>query len=88
MDNLTDYELDYIFDYTDFLLRRGQFDVVDAILHALTYRVDTMNLDEGLTYLTVTIAAKNKLRYRKSFYDAVYNKFKDDKRPTLFSGLD
>lgn len=89
-DKLTDNEMDYIFGYIDFLLRKGRFDAVDALIQSLTYQVNNMELDECVTYLTTTLAAKNKLRYRKSYYDAVLHKYhkENEERPTLFKGLD
>ncbi|MEK6879051.1 MAG: hypothetical protein AABY22_05555 [Nanoarchaeota archaeon] len=77
---LTEYELDSIFDYIDYLLRKGKFKTVDAILDA-EYDSDLDNIDEKLAYLTITAAASSKLKNRAKFYVNFENHLIDTENP-------
>ena len=70
-----DNQIDEIFDKVDDLFLDGKFAEVDAMLPD----VDPAALDECLTvaWLTITMAAKDKLRNRASLVDRVRAHFEE-----------
>ena len=62
----SDHELDLVYDLIDELLLVGKFETVDHILR-LIHPLD-LPIDLVLGYLTVTLAAKSKLPWRKVLF--------------------
>ena len=60
---MTDYEIDTIYDYVDFLMKRGRFELLDRILQSVIDPKER-DADEILTYLTATLPVKSKLNNR------------------------
>lgn len=82
-------KLDEIFNRVDDLLLDGKFDEVDKELRGLN--PDTLDTTSSLGYLTITFAAKRRLKARAAFLSAVRQKLTAE-RPSeveaLLSGLD
>jgi hypothetical protein len=94
----TDRQLDYIYNYINYLLCRGQFTAVDALLTGLTLNIEwlfsgfskkptNLTIDEILAYLTATLPAKSKLNNRR-FFVSVAKEILDKQDPELIKGLE
>lgn len=80
-----DFELDIVYSYIDYLLKRGQFLLVDAILKDLVFYVNSpyfkdknLTEDEILGYLTCCLPAKSKLNNYSYFFNNVKYLFTED----------
>lgn len=83
----TDAALDLIYDAVDNLLRRGEFDSLNAILN--TARPPKLSLDIVLGLLTATLPARNRLPARDTLFrntERLLRESGDD--PGLLVGLD
>ena len=78
----TDKQLDAIYNDIDDLLLGGNFQEVDVILSKIP---EDAEIDILLAYLTITFAAKSKLKNRAAFYSMVERLHGSD--PLLLSGL-
>ena len=66
---MQDREIDSIYNYFDFLLQKRRFKFIDRILRNI--EISGRDVDELISYLTVTLPAKSNLIYRKTFYKKV-----------------
>jgi hypothetical protein len=84
----TNQKLDWIFDWTDSLMREGRFGEIDRVLE--TMMPEYHEIDELLGWLTATLPAKSKLPSRKQFYSDVEGalKAKGLWEPGLLKGLE
>lgn len=64
---LTDAEIDKIYDDIDTLLCDGEFELVNKYLNP-DFHI-SRDIDYLITILTITLAAKSKLPNRKLFFD-------------------
>ncbi len=84
---LDDDALDTIYIFFDLYLMRGEFAFLDWILYKVYLRIleDEICIDEALTYLTVSLPAKDKLPSRAHVFAAMKDKYKEK---GLFDGLE
>jgi hypothetical protein len=61
--------IDFIFNTIDNALSQGEFSSVDLVLSALT--LDQLNIDAMLAFLTITLAAKDRLQTRDYLFDDI-----------------
>ena len=80
----SDAELDIIYDYINYLLNRGQFMLVDAMLRDACMYVKSsyfpkakLTHDEILAYLTCCFVAQSKLNNYGYFYNNVKDLFNE-----------
>lgn len=80
-----DFELDIIYSYIDYLLKREQFLIVDALLRDLCMYVKTsyfrnakLTKDEILGYLTCCFPAQSELNNYGYFYNNVKSLFAEE----------
>jgi homoserine dehydrogenase len=66
---LNDRKIDSIYDFVDKNCRLGRFDVIDSTLTKL--KVDRMDIDGIISWMTTTNWCGSKLKNRKQFYNKV-----------------
>jgi hypothetical protein len=81
---LTDSELDAIYDYLNNSFRKNEFEVIDRVFNYLNRTFDTLNVCAILGLLTASYPAKSKLKGRADFYMLAEAKFGKD----LLKGLE
>ena len=87
MDSI-DKRLDEIYNKVDDLLLAGKFEEVDKLLSYIDVR--NTNIDILLGWLTITLAARSKLKNRANFFFQCKTKivFDDRNSSTLLQGLE
>ena len=89
---MTDAHLDSIYDFVDIYLKLGQFEFLNSIISLVWTRIQQQNidLDEVITWLTVTLPAKDKLDERDTLFVIAKQWFEGENSENehLFSGLD
>jgi hypothetical protein len=78
-------EIDRVYDIIDAKLCSGQFDAVDVLFDVLP--PSELSDDLILTLLTVSLAAKDKLRNRLKFVREAERWFFDNDCPEVMDGL-
>ena len=89
MDNaMPDKEIDDIYDTADILMKKGRWSLLDNLLEFYAMTAWRMPLDLLLTWATVTLPAKSKLKNRGQFIEACLKFHSDPNEPDLWKGLE
>ena len=88
MSNNINHELDVIYYAIDLLMKNGQWEFLDGVIHDLIIKVWRMDIDILMGYATVTLPGKSKLPSRKVFMEQCIRLHSDPKEPDLWKGLE
>ena len=79
---------DAVYAFVNDCLILGDFDIVDRFLiKALESIQDNFNIDVAITFLTITLAAKSKLKNREAFFKFVEKTLDPKQDSRLLHGL-
>lgn len=84
---MKDSEIDLIYDFADAQMSKGRFRFLGSVLDGVYFEVKSGDIDieEVITWLTVTLPAKNKIKTREWLYDAAVQRWGN--QSDLFTGL-
>ena len=85
---MTDKEIDGIYETAKLLMENGRWSLLDDLLEFYADAAWRMPLDMLVTWATVTLPAKSKLRNRGRFIDACLKFHSDPDDPQLWKGLE
>ena len=88
LNQMTDAELDELYDTADLLMKAGRWSLIDDLLMYYGLTAWRMDVDLLLGWATTTLACKSKLKNRKWFMDQCLNFYSDPKEPDLWKGLE
>ena len=89
MDNaMTDKEIDDIYETADLLIKKGRWSLLDNLLEFYAMTAWRMPLDMLITWATVTLPVKSKLKNRKWFINECLKFHSDADDPQLWKGLE
>ncbi len=85
---MTDAEIDDIYEVADLLMTRGRWFLLDDLLEFYADASWRMPLDMLITWATVTLPVKSKLKNRKRFIEECLKFHSDPDDPQLWKGLE
>ena len=85
---MTDADIDGIYETADLLMTKGRWSLLDDLLEFYADAAWRMPLDLLITWATVTLPAKSKLKNRGRFIEACLKFHSDHDDPNLWKGLE
>lgn len=85
---MTTKEIDAIYDAADMLMKEGHFFLIDDLLEYYGLGAWRLDIDLLMSWATVTLPAKNKLKRRGFFMEKCLKFHSDPKEPDLWKGLE
>ena len=85
---MTNAEIDDMYEFGDLLMQSGRWSVLDDLLEFYADAAWRMPLDMLITWATITLPAKSKLKNRGRFIEACLKFHSDPNQPSLWQGLE
>lgn len=85
---MTDKEIDDIYAAADLLMKKGRWSLLDELMEFYADTAWRMPLDILITWATVTLPVKSKLKNRQWFIEECLKYHSDPDDPQLWKGLE